>query len=528
MASTPTTKSQVQAYRFVLRRMESALVRKDSVMLHDPMGSHKRATVIGVLLAGIGMVGFLVWGLFGGKGSVPDPGSIVIAKESGSVFVVTSDDEAEKRLIPMMNMASAKLLVMSQGGGQGGGAVEPTTVKEAALSEYPRGAVTGMVNAPNYLPEAGDVASPVWAICDVGQVKDTLNESKIEQATDVETTVTGGEGNHGAELRPDQSLYVEDGTSGDRYLVYRVQDLPGRSNTHTVKAKVDDSQTTIMDIFGLNGATPRTISTNMLNAIPSVPDLEVPSVDGDGQPANYLSGQQVGDVVKRSVPGQPDEHFLLLQSGKQKISEGAAATLHADKYSSREVPNATGAITEAPEAPDAQQLELDTFPMAVPQPVTFQQSATSCLSWKNTGGDQNITVTLNKGEPASKAPVELVQADGSGPEVDRFYMPAGKAAVVRGAANEAGADSGPLFLVSDQGVQYGIKDIATAQGLGVINGPGGVNAAPAWLTRALPRGDFLDPAEAGVSYDSVPVGPGGANQQAEQGDGQQSQQQAGA
>ena len=36
MAATPTTKSQVQAYRFVLRRMEHALVRKDAVMLHDP------------------------------------------------------------------------------------------------------------------------------------------------------------------------------------------------------------------------------------------------------------------------------------------------------------------------------------------------------------------------------------------------------------------------------------------------------------------------------------------------------------
>ena len=99
MASTPTTKSQVQAYRFVLRRMESALVRKDAVMLHDPMGSHKRATMVGVALACVALVGFLVWGLFGGKGSVPQPGSIVIGKDSGSVYVVTADDKAEKRLI---------------------------------------------------------------------------------------------------------------------------------------------------------------------------------------------------------------------------------------------------------------------------------------------------------------------------------------------------------------------------------------------------------------------------------------------
>src|ERR1700754_3135806 len=137
MPSTPTTKSQVQAYRFVLRRMESALVRKDAVMLHDPMGSHKRATVAGAILACVGIIGFLVWGLFGGKGSVPEAGSIVIGKDSGSVYVVTSDDQAQKRLIPMLNMASAKLLVMAQGGGQGGQAVQPTTVKETALADFP-------------------------------------------------------------------------------------------------------------------------------------------------------------------------------------------------------------------------------------------------------------------------------------------------------------------------------------------------------------------------------------------------------
>ncbi|MDQ3899009.1 MAG: type VII secretion protein EccB, partial [Actinomycetota bacterium] len=51
MSTDPTTTSQVQAYRFVLRRMESALVRKDAVMLHEPMRHHLRATVVGLLVA---------------------------------------------------------------------------------------------------------------------------------------------------------------------------------------------------------------------------------------------------------------------------------------------------------------------------------------------------------------------------------------------------------------------------------------------------------------------------------------------
>ncbi|MCI2417162.1 type VII secretion protein EccB [Saccharopolyspora sp. K220] len=504
--------------------MESALVRKDAVMLHDPMGSHKRATVAGAVLAAVGIIGFLVWGLFGGRGSVPEPGSIIIAKESGSVFVVTSDEQAQKRLIPMLNMASAKLLVMAQGGGQGGGPVEPTTVKEAALADFPRGALTGMVNAPTYLPKANNAAEPSWAVCDVGQVQDTLNSARVEAATKVETTVIGGDGNHGTELAPNQSLFVRDQTSGQEYLIYRVQDLPGRPHTHAVKSKVDGTQSTVLDIFGLNGATPRTISTNMLNAIPEVPALQVPNVQGQGTQLSYMSRYQAGDVVRRTIPGQPDEFFLLLQNGKQEINEGAAAVLHAAKNDSRDIPNATGAVTEADVAPQEEQLNLTNFPMAVPKPVTFQQSDTSCLSWKNVNGDQNVTVTLRKGSPTNKA-VKLAQYDGQGQNVDYFYMPAGKAAVVRGASNEAGANSGPIFLVSDQGVQYGIKDVATAQGLGVIGGAGDIKAGPSWLMRVLPKGDFLDPANASLTYDSVPVAPGGVNRPPQN---PQQQQQSGA
>ncbi|MHA6801300.1 type VII secretion protein EccB [Bounagaea algeriensis] len=527
MATTPTTKSQVQAYRFVLRRMESALVRKDAVMLHDPMGSHKRATVVGAIVACVGMIGFLVWGLFGGKGSVPEPGNVVIAKESGSVFVVTSDERADKRLIPMLNMTSAKLLVMAQGGAQGGGPIDPTTVKEAALSEIPRGSLTGMVNAPQYLPEGGDQAAPTWAICDEGQVRDTLDDSQVEGATDVRTTVVGGQQDHGTELRPDQALYVQDQSSGDRYLVYRVADgVPGQPHTRTVKALVDEDDSAVMDMYGLNGTTPRTISTNMLNAITEVSELSVPQLPTGG--IDYMTGQYAaGDVVRRSVPGNPDEFFLLLPSGKQEISQGAAAAVHAAKYSSEELPNATGEITEAPEASDGDKLgALDSFPTQVPSPVSFQESDTSCLSSKNDRGDQDVTVTLNKG-PISDSPVKLAQADGSGPNVDRFHLPTGKAAVVRGTSNEADADSGPIFLITDQGVQYGIKDVATARGLGVIGSAADIEPGPSWLMRSLPQGDFLDPAQASFTYDAVEPGEGVNRPPQEDGQGRGSQQQAG-
>jgi type VII secretion protein EccB len=511
MASTPTTKSQVQAYKFVLKRMESALVRKDAVMLHDPIGSHKRATVAGAMLAVVAMIGFLVWGLFGGKGSVPEPGAIVIGKESGSVYVVTADEGAPKRLTPMLNMASAKLLVMAQGGG-GGKPVQPTTVKEAALAEFPRGPRTGMVNAPNYLPDAKNGAMASWAICDVAQVRNSVSDATAANSAKVETTVIGGDDHHGTPMAPNQSLYVQDSVTGQRYLIYAPHKVPGHGRV--VKAAVDTSDKAVMDVYGLNRAQPRRISTNMLNAVPNAALLKVPNIDGDRVPYNMGGGNfQVGDVVQRSVAGERPQFFLLLQDGKQEISSGAAAVLHAEKNRSKEIPNATGRITDVDDTKNPR-AELDAFPEERPVPVSFQNADTSCLSWNNVGGEHHVEATINKGTPAAKPPVKLARYDGAGPNVDFFYMPAGKAAVVRGTTSEAGSGIGPMYLVSDQGVRYGIKDPSTAQGLGVIGGPGDIKDGPQGIMKTLPTGDFLDPAQASFVYDSIPVPPGGVNRPA--------------
>ncbi len=85
MSTDPTTTSQVQAYRFVLRRMESALVRKDAVMLHEPMRHHLRATAAGLILGLLGLVAFFVIGKIHAT-SEASTGTIV--DQSETVFVV--------------------------------------------------------------------------------------------------------------------------------------------------------------------------------------------------------------------------------------------------------------------------------------------------------------------------------------------------------------------------------------------------------------------------------------------------------
>ncbi|MEO9220291.1 MAG: type VII secretion protein EccB, partial [Mycobacteriaceae bacterium] len=152
MAATPTTKPQVQAYRFVLRRMEHALVRRDAVMLHDPMRTQVRATAVGLVLGILGLAGFALFSLFSHSDTLGD-NAIVTAKDSGSVFV-----RLDGVLHPVTNLASARLII--------GQAVIPSSVSDAALAGLPRGPLLGIPGGPALLPSSAERAADVWTVCD--------------------------------------------------------------------------------------------------------------------------------------------------------------------------------------------------------------------------------------------------------------------------------------------------------------------------------------------------------------------------
>ena len=72
MAVTPTTRWQVNGYRFLVRRMEHALVRRDVRMLHDPMRSQSRALAVGVVIASLGLAGCAALALFRPQDKIGD------------------------------------------------------------------------------------------------------------------------------------------------------------------------------------------------------------------------------------------------------------------------------------------------------------------------------------------------------------------------------------------------------------------------------------------------------------------------
>ena len=98
------------------------------------------------------------------------------------------------------------------------------------------------------------------------------------------------------------------------------------------------------------------------------------------------------------------------------------------------------------------------------------QEAVVCAQWAAThGGDVKTALLVGDSLPVTGGtPVGLVQADGTGPNVDSVVIPHGRSAYVRSSGiTGQGGSTGALYLVTDSGVVFGMHDDETAKHLGL-------------------------------------------------------------
>lgn len=509
MPSNPTTKSQVHAYKFVLRRMQSALVRRDAVMLHDPMRTHSRATMVGVVLSALGVLGFIIFGLFKPAPEPPDSGGIVIGEDSGQVYVSSGDPQ---KLTPTFNLASARLLLMAQqskdsddedGGEQasqgGGGDVEEAdVVPDDELVDIRRGEPAGIPFGPPLLPDEDQRISDEWGVCEQFKVDTDLPMKERLRDAKTETTVVAGVSDLGDELGKDEALLVRP-RGGETYLVYRLAEDANHKNSDVVRAKVDLEDATVTNAYGLANEEPRKISNEMLDAIPEADEITPPETTNEGS-AKWDLEPEVGDAFR--VETARTKYYVLTDNGKQQVSSGVA-TLFAyagDPNSSGLQGISTVPPAKAKQVPNVEgsdSLDVEKFPRKSPTVLRPENNSSACLGWQPVGKgkhqeghttlyvDDDTPVPTADGE--SKA-VDVSEQSPDGDEIDKFYMPQGRAAVVRSATSEHQFGKGPIQLVSDLGVRYGVPNAATAQRLGL----GSQDPAPELILRLLPVGASLN------------------------------------
>ncbi|HEY3607453.1 MAG TPA: type VII secretion protein EccB [Pseudonocardiaceae bacterium] len=527
MPSTPTSKSQVQAYRFVLRRMESALVRRDPVMLHDPMRSHKRATLVGAILAVVGLVVFVLIGVFNPAPPVP-PTGIVIAQPSGQIYVVSQNPH---ELIPVFNLASARLLLAAAANQQPGGTtntapslVMPTVVTDTQLKSMPMGRLTGIPAGPTQLP--GPAGGPTdWAVCD--QIPRDTNALNQTGHAAPDTTVMVGESNIGSNLAVGQALLVSDDGGTTLYLVYGHTSTLNNADDSAVKAKIDSADGGVLQGLQIpDKTTYRVVSAAVLNAIPTVSDIVNPAqgltMPQPATPVLTNAGLTVGQSFSVQQIGQAPQYYIAVPGGMQPVSNTTAQIAWFDNEKrTTAIPAVQAQVVESvPLVKNGLQVNVSDYPGPVPGVITADHQPVMCLGWHADYTDKQkplsktrVTVDFNLELPADQQGVNgqmdtvpIGQPTSAG-KVNHFFInPALGGVAIRSASSAKEFGSGPIYVIDSRGVAFSVPNVYTAQVLGVADSSANVPPAYAPIVRLLPLGGApLDVQAVQRTFDSLSV-----------------------
>ncbi|MFC4377457.1 type VII secretion protein EccB [Nocardia halotolerans] len=502
MPAQLTTKAQVNGYRFLLRRLDHALVRRDVRMLHDPMRSQSRSMIVGVVLGLIIVAGAAILSFLKPQGSIGDA-LIVTGKQSGAMYVVVETEGAGQTLHPVLNLASARLIA--------GDAQEPKSVKDDKLGALPRGPLLGIPGAPTALPGSGQGSSSNWTLCETTQLSASGSASGATGGRTTAIVGTPRTGDRIGATDPDDALLAR--RDDKTYLVYR-----------GTRAEVDPNDSVVTRTLGMSAEQIRPIGSAVLGATTQAPPLSVPAIDRAGEPGpGKLSDVPVGGII--SVTGVQTEDqetlYVVLADGVQQVSEFTAALLrNADSRGMREI--AVLAPDVLDRMPMLHTLPVDGFPERKPRILSAEDAPVACVNWAKDPGaatpqgasvdgpSERATVTLLAGTELplaeSAEPVQLATADGTGDRMDAVYLPPNTGEFVQVTGAEPGSmRRESLFYVADNGIRYGIPDAATAGVLGLGGKP---RLAPWSIIGQLVPGPTLSAKDALTSYDSLPSATG--------------------
>jgi type VII secretion protein EccB len=419
----------------LLRRLEYAVLGRSMPHRYDPLRTEKIALLTGGALA-IGMTIFDVILGSAGSGGIPRDAALVMTRQSGALFVRVDD-----QLRPVANLTSARLIL--------GSPATPRLIDEAALGNVADGPMLGIPEAPRALGEVIAPADVRWAVCD---------------DSDGQTTVAVGDG--WAPVAVDThvaALVTVARGDGSVYLLY-----DGK------RAMIDPGDPATARALRLdNIGTVRKVSPIVLNAIPEVPAINPPRIEGRGQPSG-ITGFRIGTIV-RVIRTDSPEYYVVLAGGLQRVGRLTVDLLRfAD-------PTAAGDILEVPPESVARSPLIDVLPVATypdePPPLA-DVGEELCATWQS--GRSGIAIGPSAAD--DRGSVTLAGSDGDGPGVDVVRMTPGHSLDV----TDPGGDT--RYLVTDAGVRFPVHDSAVAA-LGLTGAPA---PAPWTIVGALPGGPELE------------------------------------
>ncbi|MBY8862753.1 type VII secretion protein EccB [Nocardia sp. CA2R105] len=495
------TKHQISGWRFLLHRIEHALVRRDASMVDDPQRGRSTALSIGIALACVLIAGAAVMAFFKPAKQVANA-NIVSDKDSGALYVRLGG-----RLYPALNLTSARLIT--------GAAENPTPVSQDEITKYPRGPWVGIPGAPGSIVDDGNRDSS-WAVCDTARIGaaapiDPSTGLPSTAWSPMETTAIAGaltvDGDTARTLGSRQARVLRNGAT--TWLVYN------DGEKGVVRAAIDLADSAVTLALGIDPTTPViAASSGLIDAIAEVPPLRVPEVPGAGTVATLTSGLTipVGSVLTMSTPDRGASYYLASQSGLVQVSAVLAAMIrNADSH---------GTVTTMSVGPDVVAANLrpgawpgtDTFP-ARPVEIVDPRSTVTCYHWSRGNGDPNAVTELITGRQLPLRPdeqsraVDLVTGPVShGGTADAAFVNATVGRFVQVTGTDPGSPlHEALFWISDSGVRYGLDVPAGSNSDQTLASLGLRSPVPApWsIVSLFAVGPALSQRDARIEHDGV-------------------------
>ncbi|GAB2452582.1 type VII secretion protein EccB [Nocardia tengchongensis] len=447
------TKHQISGWRFLFRRIEHALVRRDASMIDDPQRGRATALSIGIALACVVIAGSAVMAFFKPVKQVGNA-HIVAERDSGALFVHVGN-----RLYPALNLTSARLIV--------GAPEKPVPVSQDELAKYPRGPIVGIPGAPATIVDNGTRDS-TWTVCDSTS---TGSAAPVDQATGLPTTsrspvrtvVIGSPLTSDGETtrRPadGEARLLREGTT--TWLVYADHDRG------ILRAAIDLADSAVTLALGLDATAPvAPASKGLLGAIPEAPPLRVPEVPGSGQTVTLASGLSVavGSVLTTSTLDRNTAYYLVSQSGVVQITPALAAMFRNANSHGEVSTNAVGPDVIAANLRPGGWPGTADYPVAAVHLLDPQRYHVTCYHWSRGANDANATTELLVGGQLPLTTdeltrtVPLVTATGPrGTTADAAYLPRDTGRFIRVTGTEPASPlRESLFWISDSGVRYGV------------------------------------------------------------------------
>lgn len=477
MPGESPTKWQAQAYRFGVRRLESAVSSGDPLLRGDPVRRRLNiALIVSIVLAALILGGFAVYGFIRPAATIGDA-QVVIDSDTGGAFVSRNGT-----LYPAMNYASA-LLAASQGATQNGGDKAPTvaSVGGDAIGEQPRGPLLGIPGAPNVLPKSSALVGAHWTVCDDTTINTALPPgSKPNVRT---TAIVGPRRPLRGGLAGDQGMLVSADGGRTTYLLW----TGGRS-------RISLADNTIRLAFKLPAnVAPRPISAALLNVIPQNKDIAPPAVSGVGTAPPYARalGVTVGEVFGLERADRSHTIFVALQDGVQPVSPLVGDLVRDELDENKQLPLVAPKVLRA--APRANHIDTSIYPHVAPHLFGYTERKALCVF--RSGIRLNTTRIYALGNdplPAGAKPVTVTKPGSL--TVDQVYVPPGKGAVFTSATPKQNVGFHALYVVTDEGVAYPVVSGPALVALGYTARD--ITPTAPELISLLPAGPALDPAMA--------------------------------